>query len=29
MRRYVHDIIPGDLSMWIRLRDTGTEVPAW
>jgi adenylate cyclase class 2 len=25
MRRYVYDIVPGDLSKWIRLRDTGTE----
>lgn len=25
MRRYVYDIIPGDMSKWIRLRDTGTE----
>lgn len=25
MRRYVYDITPGDLSKWIRLRDTGTE----
>jgi len=25
MRRYVYDIVPGDQSKWIRLRDTGTE----
>jgi adenylate cyclase class 2 len=25
MRRYVYDIIPGDRSKWIRLRDTGDE----
>jgi adenylate cyclase class 2 len=25
MRRYVYDIQPGDLSKWIRLRDTGSE----
>lgn len=25
MRRYVYDIVPGDLSKWIRLRDTGNE----
>jgi adenylate cyclase, class 2 len=25
MRRYVYDIIPGDMSRWIRLRDSGTE----
>lgn len=25
MRRHVYDIVPGDLSKWIRLRDTGTE----
>src|SRR6185312_15230085 len=25
MRRYVYDIVPGDKSRWIRLRDTGTE----
>jgi len=25
MRRYVYDITPGDLSKWIRLRDTGDE----
>lgn len=25
MRRYVYDIVPGDLSKWIRLRDTGEE----
>lgn len=25
MRRYVYDIVPGDLSKWVRLRDTGTE----
>lgn len=24
MRRYVYDIVPGDLSKWIRLRDTGS-----
>jgi len=23
MRRYVYDIVPGDRSKWIRLRDTG------
>ncbi|WP_406311749.1 CYTH domain-containing protein [Streptosporangium sp. NBC_01639] len=26
MRRYVYDIAPGDMSRWIRLRDTGTEI---
>lgn len=26
MRRYVYDIVPGDMSKWIRLRDTGTEI---
>jgi adenylate cyclase class 2 len=26
MRRYVYDIVPGDASRWIRLRDTGTKV---
>lgn len=26
MRRYVYDIVPGDMSKWIRLRDTGSEV---
>jgi len=25
MRRYVYDIVPGDQSRWIRLRDTGSE----
>lgn len=25
MRRYVYDIVPGDISKWIRLRDTGSE----
>lgn len=25
MRRYVYDIVAGDSSRWIRLRDTGTE----
>lgn len=25
MRRYVYDIVPGDMSKWIRVRDTGTE----
>lgn len=25
MRRYVYDIVPGDMSKWIRLRDTGLE----
>jgi adenylate cyclase class 2 len=25
MRRFVYDIVPGDLSKWIRLRDTGSE----
>jgi adenylate cyclase class 2 len=25
MRRYVYDIVPGDMSKWIRLRDTGSE----
>lgn len=25
MRRYVYDIVPGDQSKWIRLRDTGNE----
>ncbi|KWW97481.1 adenylate cyclase [Carbonactinospora thermoautotrophica] len=26
MRRYVYDIVPGDESKWMRLRDTGSEV---
>jgi adenylate cyclase class 2 len=26
MRRYVYDIVPGDGSRWLRLRDTGREV---
>jgi adenylate cyclase class 2 len=26
IRRYVYDIAPGDVSRWIRLRDTGDEV---
>jgi len=26
MRRYVYDIVPGDRSKWIRLRDTGEEI---
>lgn len=26
MRRHVYDVIPGDRSTWIRLRDTGDEV---
>ena len=26
MRRYVYDIVPGDTSRWIRLRDTGQEI---
>lgn len=26
MRRYVYDIEPGDMSRWVRLRDTGGEV---
>jgi adenylate cyclase class 2 len=26
MRRYVYDIVPGDESRWIRLRDTGDKV---
>ncbi|WP_369371718.1 class IV adenylate cyclase [Promicromonospora sp. Populi] len=26
MRRYVYDIVPGDMSKWIRLRDTGQEI---
>lgn len=26
MRRYVYDIVPGDSSKWIRLRDTGDEI---
>ncbi|WP_109506668.1 class IV adenylate cyclase [Nocardioides speluncae] len=26
LRRYVYDIVPGDESRWIRLRDTGREV---
>jgi adenylate cyclase class 2 len=26
MRRYVYDIVPGDPSKWIRLRDTGDEI---
>ena len=25
LRRYVYHIVPGDMSKWIRLRDTGTE----
>jgi len=25
MRRYVYDIVPGDRSRWIRLRDNGGE----
>jgi len=25
MRRYVYDIVPGDMTKWVRLRDTGTE----
>lgn len=25
MRRYVYDIVPGDMSKWIRLRGTGSE----
>ena len=25
MRRYVYDVVPGDMTKWIRLRDTGTE----
>lgn len=25
MRRYVYDILPGDQSQWIRLRDTGDD----
>lgn len=25
MRRFVYDVVPGDRSKWIRLRDTGTE----
>lgn len=25
MRRYVYDIVPGDMSKWVRLRDTGQE----
>jgi adenylate cyclase class 2 len=25
MRRHVYDIVPGDMSKWIRLRDTGSE----
>ena len=25
MRRHVYGIVPGDMSKWIRLRDTGTE----
>jgi adenylate cyclase, class 2 len=25
MRRHVYDIVPGDMSRWIRLRDTGIE----
>ena len=25
MRRYVYDIVPGDMNRWIRLRDSGTE----
>jgi adenylate cyclase class 2 len=25
MRRHVYDIVPGDMSKWIRLRDTGAE----
>lgn len=26
MRRHVYDIMPGDMSKWIRLRDTGNEI---
>jgi adenylate cyclase, class 2 len=26
MRRYVYDIVPGDKSKWIRLRDSGKEI---
>ncbi len=26
MRRHVYDIVPGDQSKWIRLRDTGSEI---
>ena len=26
MRRNVYDIVPGDRSQWIRLRDTGKEI---
>lgn len=26
MRRYVYDIVPGDRSRWIRLRDSGSEI---
>lgn len=25
-RRYVYDVVPGDQSRWIRLRDTGSEI---
>lgn len=25
LRRYVYDIVPGDMSKWIRLRDAGSE----
>ncbi len=25
LRRYVYDIVPGDMSKWIRLRDSGAE----
>jgi adenylate cyclase class 2 len=25
LRRYVYDIVPGDMSRWLRLRDTGNE----
>ena len=25
MRRFVYDIVPGDMSRWVRLRDTGRE----
>ncbi len=26
MRRHVYDIVPGDMTKWIRLRDNGSEI---
>jgi hypothetical protein len=26
MRHYVYDVVPGDTSQWLRLRDTGAEI---